>query len=213
MLYQCLGCGKTYGHKTGLNNHRRACDRWKNLDRVAKHKRRRLEMQNLGAESGQMPSQMPGPAQDDFPIEVCNEYKLSLFDCSLSYRIQSNVIMIRASDLWETIMLHLGLLPPWQLPHGHLHDLDVAYAFHGGSMTIYLGCGQKPWHTYLLLPRRLGISTPHKQLQILLAWVKPLDLTLLATSVLLTTQRQLVTLDLTLAQLATSVLLTIQCQC
>jgi hypothetical protein len=52
MVYRCLGCGKTYGHKTGLNNHRRACDKWNNVNRVAKHKRRRLEGPNMGLNQG-----------------------------------------------------------------------------------------------------------------------------------------------------------------
>jgi hypothetical protein len=65
----------------GLNNHRRACNKWKNLDRIEKHhdKRRWLEMQNdiIGPASAhdlQAPSEMAGPEQAyDLPIEVCND--------------------------------------------------------------------------------------------------------------------------------------------
>jgi hypothetical protein len=64
MTFRCLGCGNTYGHKTGLSNHRRACDEWKNFDGLAKYKKRRLEMQTLGPNLGhnlQVPSETPGP--------------------------------------------------------------------------------------------------------------------------------------------------------
>ena len=41
MVYDCLGCGKLYNHKTGLCNHRRACIKWKTVDRLAKHREKR----------------------------------------------------------------------------------------------------------------------------------------------------------------------------
>lgn len=83
MTYKCLGCGRTFGHKTGLNNHRRVCVEWKNLDGVAKHreKRRRLEMQNLGPNLGHnlpVPSEAPGLSQqNDLSLEV----RISLLLC------------------------------------------------------------------------------------------------------------------------------------
>jgi hypothetical protein len=67
-MYRCLGCGRLFGHKTGLNNHRRVCDKWDKLDRVEKHKKKRLEMlemQNMGPD--------PGPAQpNDLLTKVSN---------------------------------------------------------------------------------------------------------------------------------------------
>lgn len=55
--YRCIGCGKGYRSQTGINNHRRACAKWKALDRVTLHKKKRTEVQNM-----QAPSEMPGPA-------------------------------------------------------------------------------------------------------------------------------------------------------
>jgi len=65
MDYWCIGCGKMYGHKTGLNNHWHTCHKWNNLDRVAKHKKKRLEMQSMGLVSSQAPSGIPDLAQSD----------------------------------------------------------------------------------------------------------------------------------------------------
>ncbi len=76
LCYRRLGCGRCFGHKTGLNNHRRACDKWKNFDGVAKYKRRRMEIQNMRPDSGhdsQAPLETPGPAHPvDLPKDVRN---------------------------------------------------------------------------------------------------------------------------------------------
>lgn len=60
-----MGCGNSYGHKTGLNNHRRHCNLWHSVDRVSKHreKKRRLEM-DLDIDL-QTPPDTLGPAQND----------------------------------------------------------------------------------------------------------------------------------------------------
>lgn len=81
MTFRCIGCGKTYGHKTGLSNHWRVCDKWKNFD-----KKRRLEMQTLGPNLGhnlQVPSETPqtpgpGPVQ---PNDLSFEVRKSLLLC------------------------------------------------------------------------------------------------------------------------------------
>ena len=82
--YRCLGCGNSYGHKTGLLNHRHVCIKWKNLDGIAKHKKIKLELDKQKAlalagttESGpgrtSLDSETPGPAQpDDLLTEVRN---------------------------------------------------------------------------------------------------------------------------------------------
>ena len=42
--HHCYGCGKDYEDKKSITNHRRACKKWKTLDGVKNHKRRRLEI-------------------------------------------------------------------------------------------------------------------------------------------------------------------------
>ena len=79
MVYDCLGCGKSYNHKTGLSNHRRACIKWKTVDRLAKHrdKRRRLEVQNDMRPNSGLSSEMPGPAQLD-ESDLTTEVRINL---------------------------------------------------------------------------------------------------------------------------------------
>jgi len=43
MTHKCIGCKRTFPHKTGLSNHRRVCTAWKNYDTVTVQKKRRLE--------------------------------------------------------------------------------------------------------------------------------------------------------------------------
>src|SRR6267154_4480003 len=142
MTYRCIGCGAAYGHKTGLSNHWRHCYGWKNYDRVTEHRRRRWEMRTLGPNLGhnlQVPSETPGPAQpNDMSLEVRKSLLLCIiYDCSLSIRIQLNIITIMRRILLD----HLRGTPPQQrLLHRRLHDLDITCAFLDDSTTIYPGC-------------------------------------------------------------------------
>ncbi|KAI0250792.1 hypothetical protein BJV78DRAFT_1217003 [Lactifluus subvellereus] len=72
MTFACIGCGRSFGHKTGLSNHRRVCTRWKNFDAITiqKMKRRReYQQRTLDVNSQQhlgdpsRPTEPPGPAQ------------------------------------------------------------------------------------------------------------------------------------------------------
>lgn len=45
MTFKCIGCKRTFDHKSGLSNHRRVCLRWKNYDNVTMQKKRRIEQQ------------------------------------------------------------------------------------------------------------------------------------------------------------------------
>jgi hypothetical protein len=68
MDHRCIACGKSYGHRIGLTNHRRACVRWKEYDGLAKYKKRRLEVQ---LEDLQTPIETTGPMQEeDSTVEV-----------------------------------------------------------------------------------------------------------------------------------------------
>lgn len=65
MDYECIGCGSTYEHKTGLNNHRRYCYKYKEFDGWARRKRRRLDQES------QVPLEASGSAQpNDLVLEV-----------------------------------------------------------------------------------------------------------------------------------------------
>jgi hypothetical protein len=58
MTFRCIGCNRTFSHKTGLSNHWRGCNEWKDYDSVTLQKKRRLEQDLNDAQ------RLAGPSQD-----------------------------------------------------------------------------------------------------------------------------------------------------